>query len=75
MIKYGDRSTVEGPVFTETVDVAGIQVTNQFFSPVTTVSDHFMDLPMDGVSALVRGLVNANRIVDTRIGIPCSLHL
>ncbi|KZT72180.1 acid protease [Daedalea quercina L-15889] len=48
-IHYGDGSTVSGPVFTDTVTVAGIKVDNQYFSPVTTLSDKFATDPMDGI--------------------------
>ncbi|KAJ7673755.1 acid protease [Mycena polygramma] len=37
-IQYGDGSTVSGPNYTETVSIAGIHVTGQCFSPVTTLS-------------------------------------
>lgn len=53
-IQYGDGSSVTGPVFTETVSVAGIQVTNQAFSPATTISDSFGKDPIDGVSGFMR---------------------
>ena len=55
-IQYGDGSTVEGPVFTDTVDVAGIQVTGQIFSPATSISASFGNDPTDGVSASIRSL-------------------
>ncbi|KAJ7689845.1 acid protease [Mycena rosella] len=51
-IRYGDNSTVSGPVYTETVSVAGITVTKQYFSPVTTLSPSFADNPIDGVLGL-----------------------
>ncbi|GJJ14486.1 hypothetical protein Clacol_008750 [Clathrus columnatus] len=47
-IEYGDESTVLGGVETDTVTVAGVVVTNQFFSPVTTLSDQFAGKPFDG---------------------------
>jgi cathepsin D len=55
-IQYGDGSSVEGPIFTETVDVAGIQVSGQAFSPVTTISASFGNDPFDGVSIFIRSL-------------------
>ena len=55
-IQYGDGSSVEGPVFTETVEVAGIQVSGQVFSSATTISASFGDDPTDGVSAFIRSL-------------------
>ncbi|KAJ7270919.1 acid protease [Mycena rebaudengoi] len=51
-IQYGDGSTVSGPVYTDTVSVAGIKATKQFFSPVTTLSASFADDPIDGILGL-----------------------
>ncbi|KAI0633574.1 acid protease [Trametes polyzona] len=51
-IQYGDGSTVSGPVYTESVNVAGISVKNQYFSPVTTLSSSFADDPIDGLLGL-----------------------
>ncbi|KAF7327918.1 Acid protease [Mycena kentingensis (nom. inval.)] len=51
-IQYGDGSTVSGPVFTDTVSVAGVKATKQFFSPVTTLSSSFADDPIDGILGL-----------------------
>ncbi|KAJ6625187.1 acid protease [Mycena sp. CBHHK59/15] len=51
-IQYGDGSTVSGPVYTETVNVAGIKATKQYFSPVTTLSSSFKDDPIDGILGL-----------------------
>ncbi|KAF5332883.1 hypothetical protein D9758_017498 [Tetrapyrgos nigripes] len=51
-IQYGDGSTVSGPVFEDTVTVAGISVDNQRFSPVTTLSSTFSDDPIDGILGL-----------------------
>jgi len=48
-IQYGDGSSVSGPIYSDTVDVAGITVTNQFFSPVTTLSSSFANDPIDGI--------------------------
>ncbi|GJJ14459.1 hypothetical protein Clacol_008723 [Clathrus columnatus] len=48
-ITYGDGSTVSGGVKTDTVTVAGVVADNQFFSPVTTLSDNFEDNPIDGI--------------------------
>jgi cathepsin D len=47
-IVYGDGSTVSGPIYTDSVTVAGISVSNQYFSPVTTLSSSFADYPIDG---------------------------
>ena len=34
------------------VTVAGLTATNQYFSPVTTLSDSFKDDPIDGILGL-----------------------
>ncbi|OSD07013.1 acid protease [Trametes coccinea BRFM310] len=51
-IEYGDGSTVSGPIYTDTVDVAGVTVKNQYFSPVTTLSSSFSGDPIDGILGL-----------------------
>ncbi|KAJ6578886.1 acid protease [Mycena vulgaris] len=51
-IRYGDGSTVSGPVYTDTVSVAGLKATGQYFSPVTTLSSSFADNPIDGILGL-----------------------
>ncbi|KAI0825830.1 aspartic protease [Irpex lacteus] len=51
-IQYGDGSTVQGDVYTDTVTVAGITVTDQYLSPVTTLSDQFTQSPEDGLLGL-----------------------
>ncbi|KAK6974365.1 acid protease [Favolaschia claudopus] len=51
-IEYGDGSTVSGPVYTDSVNVAGISVSGQYFSPVTTLSSSFSDDPIDGILGL-----------------------
>ncbi|KAF8823613.1 hypothetical protein HHX47_DHR9000085 [Lentinula edodes] len=51
-IEYGDGSTVSGPVYEDTVTVAGIQVSKQKFSPVTTLSSSFASDPADGILGL-----------------------
>ncbi|KAJ7153545.1 acid protease [Mycena crocata] len=51
-ILYGDGSTVNGPVYTDTVDVAGIKAKAQYFSPVTTLSSSFENDPIDGILGL-----------------------
>jgi len=51
-IHYGDGSTVSGPVYSDTVSVAGISAKNQVFSPVTTLSSSFSQDPIDGILGL-----------------------
>ncbi|TCD70576.1 Type I transmembrane sorting receptor [Steccherinum ochraceum] len=51
-IEYGDGSTVSGPVFQDTVTVAGVKATSQTFSAVTTLSDMFSGDPADGILGL-----------------------
>ncbi|KAK7055403.1 acid protease [Favolaschia claudopus] len=48
-IEYGDHSQVSGPIFTDTVSVAGIKATNQYFSAATTVNGDFADVVVDGI--------------------------
>ncbi|KIJ46567.1 hypothetical protein M422DRAFT_249717 [Sphaerobolus stellatus SS14] len=48
-IEYGDGSTVSGPIFSDTVTVAGVKAVNQTFSAVTTLSSSFQGDPIDGV--------------------------
>ncbi|KAJ7270727.1 acid protease [Mycena haematopus] len=51
-IEYGDGSSVSGPVYQDTVSVAGVVATKQLFSPVTTLSSSFADDPTDGILGL-----------------------
>ncbi|KAH9948108.1 aspartic peptidase domain-containing protein [Amylocystis lapponica] len=51
-ISYQDGSTAEGDVATDTVSVAGVSVTGQKFSPVTTESGEFQKDPADGLMGL-----------------------
>ncbi|KAJ7510848.1 acid protease [Mycena galericulata] len=51
-IQYGDGSTVSGPIYTDSVTVAGVKVTKQYLSPVTTLSSSFADDPADGILGL-----------------------
>ncbi|KAI0693994.1 protease [Cerioporus squamosus] len=48
-ISYGDGSSVSGPVYTDTVTVAGVTARGQYFSPVTTLSSSFAGEAMDGI--------------------------
>ena len=51
-IQYGDGSSVSGPVYTDTVSVAGVTAKDQYFSPVTTLSSSFSSDPIDGILGL-----------------------
>ncbi|KAJ7673877.1 acid protease [Mycena polygramma] len=51
-IEYQDESTVSGPIYTDTVTVAKITATKQYFSPVTTLSASFANDPIDGILGL-----------------------
>lgn len=51
-IAYGDGSTVSGPVYTDTVSVAGVSVSGQYFSPVTQLSSSFGNEKRDGILGL-----------------------
>ncbi|KAJ7435463.1 acid protease [Mycena galericulata] len=51
-IQYGDGSTVSGPIFTDTVSVAGITATSQYLAAVTTLSSSFTNDPADGILGL-----------------------
>ncbi|KAF5382798.1 hypothetical protein D9757_007282 [Collybiopsis confluens] len=48
-IQYVDGSTVSGPIYKDTVTVAGATATDQAFSAVTTLSSSFANNPIDGV--------------------------
>ncbi|CAK5266694.1 unnamed protein product [Mycena citricolor] len=51
-IQYADGSTVSGPIYTDTVSVAGVSVTQQYLSGVTTLSSSFTSGPADGLLGL-----------------------
>ncbi|GAA6012086.1 hypothetical protein JCM10207_005123 [Rhodosporidiobolus poonsookiae] len=48
-IVYGDGSTVSGPVYMDTVAVAGLEAKGQHFSPVDHMGAEFSDTPIDGI--------------------------
>ncbi|KAJ7854983.1 acid protease [Mycena olivaceomarginata] len=48
-IGYGDGSQVRGPIVTDTVSVAGVKATNQYFSPATIITGNFDDAGVDGI--------------------------
>lgn len=52
MIGYADGSKVSGPVYTDTVSIAGVNVANQYFSPVDTISASFGSQSIDGILGL-----------------------
>lgn len=51
-IMFGDGSTVSGDVATDTVTVAGVQVTDQTFSPARTLSAEFLNVSIDGLMGM-----------------------
>jgi len=51
-IEYGDGSSVSGPIYTDTVNVAGVKATSQYFSAVTDLSSDFNGDPIDGILGL-----------------------
>ncbi|KAF8706832.1 Acid protease, partial [Rhizoctonia solani] len=51
-IQYGDGSTSSGPIYTDTVTVAGLAANNQYFSAVTSESESFASDPSDGLVGL-----------------------
>lgn len=51
-ILYGDGSQTAGPVFQETVKVAGLKATKQYFAAVTSESSVFQTLATDGILGL-----------------------
>ncbi|CAL1703550.1 unnamed protein product [Somion occarium] len=51
-IQYGDGSTVSGPIFKDTVTVAGVKSTGQTFAAVTKMSSLFNDDALDGILGL-----------------------
>ncbi|KAF8192633.1 aspartic peptidase domain-containing protein [Mycena galopus ATCC 62051] len=48
-IECGDGSEVKGSVVTDTVSVAGVKATAQYFSPATTISGDFSGSGVDGI--------------------------
>ncbi|KAJ1302426.1 hypothetical protein OPQ81_002744 [Rhizoctonia solani] len=51
-ITYGDNSAASGPIYSDVVTVAGLSVTNQYFSAVISESDVFSQDPSDGIMGL-----------------------
>lgn len=47
-VTYGDGSSTSGPVYTETIQMAGYYADQQYFSPVNQLSDSFASDPEDG---------------------------
>ncbi|KAH9920045.1 acid protease [Fomitopsis serialis] len=58
-IQYGDGSTSSGPVFTDTVSVAGIKSTAQRLSAVTSLSSSFANDPIDGILGMAYQKISA----------------
>ncbi|KAL1708489.1 aspartic peptidase domain-containing protein [Schizophyllum commune] len=51
-INYADGSNVQGDIFTDTVNAAGIEVKDQYFSAVDSVSSTLGDEAIDGIMGL-----------------------
>ncbi|KAH9951511.1 acid protease [Amylocystis lapponica] len=50
--EYGGGSPVSGPIYSDTVKIGGVTVTNQTFSAVTSLSSQFEGSPQDGILGL-----------------------
>lgn len=57
--RYGDGSTSSGPIFTDTVAIAGIKSTAQAFSAVTSLSSSFGSDPIDGILGMAYQKISA----------------
>jgi len=51
-LTYADGTSISGPTYTDDVTVAGITVTKQWFSAVTTMSSNYASNPADGILGL-----------------------
>ncbi|PCH39030.1 acid protease [Wolfiporia cocos MD-104 SS10] len=51
-IQYGDGSTASGPIYTDSVSVAGVSVTGQYLSAVTSESGDLVGGPNDGLMGM-----------------------
>lgn len=67
-IHYGDGSSVSGPIYNDTVTVAGITVTEQTLSGVTELSSDFQTDPTDG--CVCTSWISLQNIDDIS---PCSV--
>lgn len=47
-IQYGDGSEVQGNIYRDTVNVAGVKATGQYFAAATNISSSFGDTSVDG---------------------------
>ena len=47
-IQYGDGSQVQGNIYRDTVSVAGVKATGQYFAAATNISFSFADTSVDG---------------------------
>ncbi|PIL33581.1 hypothetical protein GSI_04204 [Ganoderma sinense ZZ0214-1] len=52
ILRYGDGSSVSGPVWQEVIQVASITVKDQYFAPVHILSDSFAPETDDGILGL-----------------------
>lgn len=49
---YGDGSLVVGPVFQDSISVAGVTAKEAWFSPINTMGASFEGSPVDGIVGL-----------------------
>ena len=64
-VKYGNNSTVQGAIYTDTVSVAGIQVTDQYLAAASVLSPLFTTEPGNGL--VQRLLQNIYSFIPPRI--------
>ncbi|KAF8621751.1 hypothetical protein AX15_007544 [Amanita polypyramis BW_CC] len=61
-IQYADGSMVQGAVFRDTVNVAGVKATGQFLAGATNVSALFANDPIDGILGMAfQAISNLNQ--------------
>ncbi|KAM6502920.1 acid protease [Amanita muscaria] len=51
-LQYAGGLSVSGPLYTDTVSIAGITVTGQYFSPITSATPNFATYAYDGLLGL-----------------------
>ncbi|KAF8346112.1 acid protease [Amanita rubescens] len=61
-IQYGDGSQVKGNIYRDTVSVAGVKATGQYFAAATNISFSFADTSVDGILGLAfQGISNLHQ--------------